>query len=383
MERSARPITSSTRLARVAEADPAKPVRYAGKIADAMVEYSTGENRYFDQAAHTFLRGLILYIFSYEPPERRNLVRMRELLMQGDVELYRDQVKRKIIDPDDKDTTPFDVLLANMKVCEGGPYDGLISGAASSIMLMGDRQMGAVVTTAQEHTAFLDSPEIQRISLKSDFLLEDLKDQRTSIYICVPLNAVTGKEGRWLRMFVLLTIDMMSQVVKAPSPPLLLAIDEFPSLGFLEGIESVGPNMRKNGVRLWVIGQDIDQFKAVYPKSWKSFIGNAEAVQFMGITHPETVKYIVEDLIGKHVVKKRRREGRGWREVEEERPVRDAEQIGRILSKEHKTQIIWRGSKRPMLLKITPYFEYMPWWFYEPDPRFPEKLNRRLWRSAL
>lgn len=44
--------------------------------------------------------------------------------------------------------------------------------------------------------------------------------------------------------------------------------------------------MRSVGVRLWVIGQDLEQFEKVYPESWGGFIGNAEAVQFMGITHP-------------------------------------------------------------------------------------------------
>jgi type IV secretory pathway TraG/TraD family ATPase VirD4 len=128
-----------------------------------------------------------------------------------------------------------------------------------------------------------------------------------------------------------------------------------------------------------VVGQDLGQFEAVYPKSWESFIGNAEAVQFMAITHPGTVDWLVKRL-GEHVVLKRRRRG-GQVQEYEERPVRDANQLGRILSKEHKTQIIWRGNKRPMLLKITPYFEYMPWWYYAKDMRFREKLKRAVWRA--
>ena len=51
----------------------------------------------------------------------------------------------------------------------------------------------------------------------------------------------------------------------------------------------MAPTMRSQGVRLWVIGQDLEQFEKVYPDSWGSFIGGAEAVQFMGITHPPTV----------------------------------------------------------------------------------------------
>jgi Holliday junction resolvasome RuvABC ATP-dependent DNA helicase subunit len=63
-----------------------------------------------------------------------------------------------------------------------------------------------------------------------------------------------------------------------------------------------------------------------------------------------------------------------------ERALRDPDQVARMLSKESKNQIVWRGSKRPLLLKVCPYFEYMPWWYYSRDRRFREKLNRWIWR---
>jgi type IV secretion system protein VirD4 len=188
-------------------------------------------------------------------------------------------------------------------------------------------------------------PEIRRISMSSDFLLEDLKNRKISIYLCLPLNAVSCIEQRWLRMFVLLTVDMMTRVNKAPSPPILLAIDEFPSLGKLDGIETVAPTMRSVGVRLWVIGQDLEQFEKVYPESWGGFIGGAEAVQFMGITHPPTVAFIAERL-GQHVVVDRQKMGEEVREIPSERPLRDPDQIARMLAKDSKNQIVWRASAR-------------------------------------
>jgi len=64
------------------------------------------------------------------------------------------------------------------------------------------------------------------------------------------------------------------------------------------------------------------------------------------------------------------------------RSSRDPDQIARMLSKDGKNQIIWRGNKRPMLLKLCPYFEYMPWWYYSRDRRFHEKWNRWIWRRG-
>src|SRR5579883_21509 len=180
-------------------------------------------------------------------------------------------------------------------------------------------------------------------------------------------------------MFILLLIDMMMRNAKAPKPPILLAIDEFPSLGKLEGIEVVAPVMRSYGVRFWAVGQDISQFAATYPSSWTGFIGNAEAVQFMGVTHPATVDFLVERL-GEHVVKERVKENGKFRQVRSERRLLDPDQVSRLLAKDQKNQIVWRGSKKPLLLKTTPYFEYMPCWYYDKDPRYPEKLRRSFWR---
>src|ERR1039458_4455813 len=360
-------------MERVAEYDADRPVSYARKVAQALVP-SISRDPYWDDAPRTFISGLLLYIFK-GPEEQRNLVRLRELLMEGDVETYQKMTQSG----GDQRGDAFDALLVMMQQCPEGPYRHVIVGSANSLSKMSHNQRGSVLTMAMEHTSFLDMPEIRRISMSSDFLLEDLKNRKISVYLCLPLNAVSGIEGRWLRMFVLLTVDMMTRVNKAPSPPILLAIDEFPSLGKLDGIETVAPTMRSVGVRLWVIGQDLEQFEKVYPESWGGFIGNAEAVQFMGVTHPPTVAWLAERL-GQHVVVDYRQMGEETREMPSERALREPDQVARMLSPDKKNQIIWRGSKRPMLLKICPYFEYMPWWYYSRDPRFREKFNRWFWR---
>lgn len=361
-------------MERVAKVDADRPVSYARKVAQALVP-STSRDPYWDDAPRTFITGLLLHIFQ-GPKEQRNLIRLRELIMEGDTQVLQQFIRSG----GDKRGDAFDALLTMMKNTPEGPYRHVIVGSANSLSKMSPNQRGSVLTMTMEHTSFLDMPEIRKIVMHSDFLLEDLKNRSISVYLCLPLNAVSGIEGRWLRMFVLLTIDMMTRVNKAPKRPLLLAIDEFPSLGRLDGIETVAPTMRSQGVRLWVIGQDIEQFEKVYPDSWGTFIGNAEAVQFMGVTHPPTVAFLAERL-GQHQVTSRQDMGEGkFRDLLSERPLRDPDQIARMLAKDNKNQIIWRGSKRPMILKVCPYFEYMPWWYYSKDKRFREKFNRWIWR---
>lgn len=366
-------------IAQVAARDPDAVVGFAGKLTEALVLNVSEHDPFWDTSSRDLLLGLILYVLSQEPPERRNLLRVRELLVQGDVEEYQRADAAGLLDAND---TPFTLLLERMILCRDYPHYGhVIAGKAELIKRIPDRTIGSVLAAAATHTSFLDENKIRAISTRSDFLLADFKREPLSVYVCLPISRMKGLEGRWLRMFVVLFTDMMQTSSQgAPDPPVLLAIDEFPSLGRLSSIETVAPLLRSYGVRFWAVAQDFSQLKAVYPDCWDGFIGGAAAVQFLGITHPETVEYIVERL-GKHIVYER---VRGWdgrpRREKHERPLLDENQATLLLDPEKKNQIVWRGSARHMLLKMTPYFDYLPWWYYDADPRFPERFRRRFWR---
>ncbi len=364
-------------MQQAAARNPDLVVSYASRIAEALVKPMSTTDSYWDKAAKTLLTGLVLYIYVHEPPERKNLIRLRELVTEGDAEGYEAAVAAGVIDR--KDLNPFDFLIEKMKSVRKELHGEVIARAAGTIAAMGEGQRGSVLTTAQEHTAFLDNPLMAKV-VQGDGLrvwLEDLKYRSVSIYVCLPVTAVNGPEGRWLRLFVLMFIEvMMSDPEKAPKPPVLLAIDEFPNLGRLDGIEVIAPMMRSYGVRFWAVGQDVSSFKDVYPETWTSFIGGAEAVQFMGITHPPTVDFIA-DLLGHHVVES----GMGMQARREAHPLMDRDQVSRFLAKDRGTQIIWFGSRRPMKLKICPYFRYLMPWYYDPDPRYKEGVWRRLLRG--
>jgi type IV secretory pathway TraG/TraD family ATPase VirD4 len=362
-------------MARTAERDIDAPIAYAAKVAEALV-VSSSRDPYWDNAAREVIKGLVLYVFQ-GPPGKRNLMQMRRLLMVGDKDAFEAGVRDGSIDPKRNDA--FDALLLGMKNAPDGPYQEAISYAASTILRMPENQRGSVLSIAQTHTAFLDLPEIKRVSLTSDFVLADLKSRYLSVYLSLPLNMVSGPARGWLRMFVLLLIDMMFRNAAPQAHPLLLAIDEFPSLGKLDGIELVAPTLRSFGVRLWVVGQDIEQFQATYPDSWGGFLGNAEAVQFLGIKHIETVDMIVK-FLGRHVVETWERDGKARRKVRSERNLLDANQVSQLLLNSRGNQIVWRGDRRPLLLKTTQYFKYMPYWYYAPDRRFRESANRTFWR---
>lgn len=345
----------------VAGVKPELVESFAGRLAEALVKPMSQSDTYWDKAAKTLLTGLILYVAGHEPPERRNLMRVRELASEGMPEL-RDAL---IAGGNDsaKKLTSFDVMIEALKETRDGPYGRAIARAAASLDMMGEGQRGSVMTTLQEHTAFIDNPVMAQAlgSMKEPLTLETLRRERVSVYVCLPATAVTGPEGRWFRMFVILFIEiMMMDSMGAPNPPVLLAVDEFPNLGKIDKIELVAPMMRSYGVRFWAVGQDISQFKDVYPNTWTGLIGGAEAVQFMGLNHPATLDFLV-DLLGRHEVGKQQKREYG---------LMDRDQLARFLEKRKRNQIVWFGSRRPLQLKICPYYETLPRSYYDRDPRY-------------
>lgn len=56
----------------------------AGMIADALIVRSNDKDAHWDESARDLLTGLILHVCETEPPETRNLGRVRQLLMKGD-----------------------------------------------------------------------------------------------------------------------------------------------------------------------------------------------------------------------------------------------------------------------------------------------------------
>ena len=86
---------------------------------------------------------------------------------------------------------------------------------------------------------------------------------------------------------------------------------------------------------------------------------------------------IRDSLLGDHVIES----GMGMQARREAHPLMDRDQVSRFLAKDRGNQIIWFGSRRPMKLKICPYFQYMMPWYYDPDPRYRESWWRRFLRG--
>lgn len=254
-----------------AEADTA--VDDAALVAEALVIQEEGPGRHFSAAARNLLRGLILQVCTDEPPERRNLLRVRELLTLDDQGL--------------------DLLFKAMQSNPG--CDGVIRRAANSMATKAPNERSGVISTAIEQTDFLDSPSIARCLATSDFSLVDLKRSPTTVYLCLPAGRM-ATHSRWLRIVINLAVEAMEREPALPPNPVLFIMDEFAVLDHLSSIEKAAGQIAGFGVKLWPILQDLTQLKSIYKERWETFMGNAGLLQFFGNNDLTTLEYVAKRL---------------------------------------------------------------------------------------
>lgn len=322
------------------------------------------KNPFWDDISRNFLVALVLFVYVTErDAEKRNLVTVRRYLMNG----YGGE-------------GGFDGLLADMQRVDA--FGGLIAGRAAEIAAYDDDMRGKALSSARTQTAWLDNPKTQNTLTRSDFHLAALKTGDLDLRLCAPVGAIQGELAPWFRLIVMMALELFEMIPNSDAPdggrdPCLFAIDEMPALGRIEKIESSAPVMRKFNVRLLIVTQDIGWLRKVYPQSWEVFLGNAEAVWYMGINHQETANYL-EMSLGRHVFATGREGMPGH-----ERPLLDSEQIKRFLDPDRKNVIITRYAKRPMKVKSGPYFTELPVWMVKADPDHTERAGRRLGRWII
>lgn len=266
----------------VARLDPEHPdaMEDANALAEAVVQDAPGETgeAHWNEEAKALLSGLILQIAAAEPSERRNLSTLREYLTLAP-EAFSDLLKRMQQSPD---------------------AHGLIARAANRHLGKADREAAGVLSTAQRHTHFLDSPRMGAVLSRSDFAFADLKHRTTTIFLVLPPDRLETY-ARWLRLMLTSGLTAMAREPSRSREPVLFLLDEFASLGRLPAIERAMGLMAGYGLQLWPILQDIHQLKAIYGPRAGTFLSNAGVLQIFGVNDHETARF-VSDLLGNETI---------------------------------------------------------------------------------
>ena len=259
--------------------DPAGPdlADDAMTLADALVYDAPGEagEAHWNEEAKALIAGLILHIVSSEPVGTRTLATLRDHLTLA--------------------PQAFAALLSDMQ-----GQGGLVARAANRHLGKSDREAAGVLSAAQRHTHFLDSPRMTALLGRSDFAFADLKASPASIYLVLPPDRL-ATYARWLRLMIAQGLTDLARAPGKTESPVLFLLDEFAALGPLDPVERAMGLMAGYGVQLWPILQDVHQLRATYERRAGTFLSNAGVLQVFGVNDHDSAK-LVSDLLGQETV---------------------------------------------------------------------------------
>jgi type IV secretion system protein VirD4 len=256
----------------------------AASLAEALVMDPPGQQSeaHWNEEAKALLAGLIMFSVAHEDADRKTLATVREYLTL----------------PPEK----FRALLELMQ--DSDAAGGLIARAANRFLGKSDREAASVMSSAQRHTHFLDSPRIVAATARSDFQFSALRHDLTSIFLVLPPNRLDAY-SRWLRLLVAQALQDIARDGEAAQAgaarlkqPALFLLDEFAALGRLEAVERAMGLMAGYGLQLWPILQDMSQLKDLYGARANTFVANAGVLQTFGVNDFETAKWLSQ-MIGR------------------------------------------------------------------------------------
>ncbi|NEJ89402.1 TraM recognition domain-containing protein [Rhizobium leguminosarum] len=252
-------------------------------LADALVfdEPGLSGDAHWNEEAKALIAGLLLHVLASQPDDRRTLTTLRHLLTMA--------------------PAAFQNLLHEMQGNDA--INGLIARAANRHLGKSDREASGVLSAAQRHTHFLDSPRMTGVLSRSDFRFADLKADKATVFLVLPPDRLAAY-SRWLRLLVAQSLTEMARTAPSPHPsmpPVLYLLDEFAALGHLAPIERAMGLMAGYGVQLWPIVQDIHQLRATYRQRAGTFLSNAGVLQVFGVNDHDSAR-LVSDLLGKETV---------------------------------------------------------------------------------
>lgn len=137
----------------------------AATLADALViDSGDAKDGHWNDEAKALIAGVIMYVAAMEKPEARHLDRVRQYL-----------------------TLPPDAFRDFLQEMAGlSAARGLIARTGGRFLGKTGPEFAGVVSTAQRHTQFLDSPRLADALSRSDFSFADLATGVTSIFLVLP-----------------------------------------------------------------------------------------------------------------------------------------------------------------------------------------------------
>ncbi|GAC1648741.1 MAG: hypothetical protein NVS4B3_04760 [Gemmatimonadaceae bacterium] len=326
-------------------------------LADMLVvpEGRGSEQAFWNEEARGVLGGLILHAAARPRRDERTLTHVREML-----------------------TLPpaaFSALLREME--DSKAAGGLVARAAARLLQKAEKERSGVLSTAQSHTHFLDSPRMAAVLGNSTADLSSLKRSQASVYLILPADRLDGY-ARWLRLMIACALVAVTREAGRAATPVLFLLDEFAHLGRLEPVQRGIGLAGGFGIIFWLVVQDFSQLRNTYGDAWPTFLANADVLQAFGANDWDTAEYLSK-MTGEATIRvvsdnESRGVSRGRQSQRQQGSARSTAEKGRrlLLPDEvrrlpHQAQLLFVRGHAPVLATRVDYLT---------DPQFAGRASR-------
>ena len=245
-----------------------------GMIAEALVpKKATGQDDHWNSRARALITGLLTHLVSAPHlAERRHLGTLWAWLRTEQKE--------------------WDSLLQDMVKNEHEVAGAIVRASAWEalrLMTNAEKEFASILSTAQDCTDFLKSPNMRRdLATSSDFKPQDLTEGNVTVYVIIPADRLKTHD-KWLRLVV---GSLLRAVVRKPGHDVCFLLDEFYNLGYLSEIEVALGLYAGYGVHLWMITQNLIQLRDMYGHNWEAFMSSCSVRQFLTVNDTFTADYV-------------------------------------------------------------------------------------------
>jgi type IV secretion system protein VirD4 len=241
-------------------------------LTDSLVWRTTndgGNSKHFLDGAANLINGVIQNVVRTEPPENRNLLRVRAIIAM-----------------------PSNFLGSYCAQAAAGK-NPIIRNKLGRFAEINDntRELLSIVNTANQQLDFLDDECIAESLCRSTFRFSDFQRQPMTGYIVLPL-ARLATNSKYFRLIIAGLLNELLREQKAGPVPVLTIVDEAAQLGKMSAIYNTLGMGAGMGVQLWTVWQSLTQISDIYGQGWEAFLGCAGVRQFFRPTDHFTAQYI-------------------------------------------------------------------------------------------
>lgn len=209
-----------------------------------------------------------------------------------------------VSDDREVDKDPLDLLFEDLEIANPNSYAvkqyKVIKSAGT-----GKTAQNIIISTMAIFARFFDLDKIANLTYKDEIHLEEIGQKKSALFIVTPQGDTTYNFLASLLYTQLFATLYHQGEVNAKERgttsvrldvPVRCLIDEAANIGEIPQFPQKIATMRKYGISVAPIYQNLSQIKSSYKDDWEAIIGNCDTMLFLGGIDSSTVKVISERL---------------------------------------------------------------------------------------